>query len=104
MNCRACYGPRIPCRSCAKKHCGCWWSRLSCRKAFREFLNATSVVPHRHNGGGRHVYQQRTRKYGDYLYAQDRVRFEVDFIEAAASNSTEFAKWLQSSGISNSKE
>jgi hypothetical protein len=26
-------------------------------------------------------YEQRTRPYGDYLYAQDREKFEVDYAE-----------------------
>lgn len=43
-------------------------------KRFRELLNAQDTGPkHRH-----HRYHQRTRKYGDYLYAQDRDKFMVD--------------------------
>jgi hypothetical protein len=44
------------------------------RKAYREHLNATCEGVHRN---GR--YAQKTRKYGDYLYHQDREKFEVDY-------------------------
>ena len=44
---------------------------------FREYLNAQdSGIKHRH-----HRYHQRTRKYGDYLYAQDRDKFLVNMRE-----------------------
>lgn len=51
------------------------------RKAFREHLNEmdrTSNTPrdHRHN-----AYHQRTRLYGDYLWFQDRAKFESDYAE-----------------------
>lgn len=44
---------------------------------FRELLNAEAGArKHRHNR-----YHQRTRKYGDYLYAQDREKFMVNLRE-----------------------
>jgi hypothetical protein len=46
-------------------------------KRFREYLNnLPQDVPHQH---GR--YRQQTRKYGDYLYFQDREKFMVDLQE-----------------------
>lgn len=50
-------------------------------KAFREFLNThcRNDRKHYHDGSGRHIYQQRTREYGDYLYAQDREMFDQEF-------------------------
>lgn len=43
-------------------------------KRFRDFLNAQDDgIPHR-----QFRYHQRTRRYGDYLYAQDREKFMVD--------------------------
>ncbi len=46
------------------------------KKAFREYLNSLGGANHR-NG----MYQQRTRPYGEYLYAQDRDKFNVDYEE-----------------------
>ncbi len=44
-------------------------------KAFRAHLNRLDVGDSKH----RHFnYRQRTRLYGDYLYAQDREKFMVD--------------------------
>jgi hypothetical protein len=49
-------------------------------KAFREYLNEQErqigSSLHRHN-----QYQQRKRAYGDYLYFQDRDKFNVEFEE-----------------------
>jgi hypothetical protein len=47
-------------------------------KRFREHLNTVNQngVKHQH---GR--FAQRTRGYGDYLYAQDRDRFMMEFQE-----------------------
>ena len=46
-------------------------------KRFREYLNGLpQTTPHRH-----HRYRQRVRKYGDYLYHQDREKFMVDLKE-----------------------
>lgn len=55
------------------------------KKAFREYLNSLDHLgnhrsEHTHNGR-RHIFGQRTRKYGDYLYAQDREKFNVDYEE-----------------------
>ena len=49
-------------------------------KEYRELLNRqheeAGSLKHRH-----HRYHQRTRPYGDYLYAQDRERFMVNLRE-----------------------
>lgn len=46
-------------------------------KSFRLHLNALpATAKHRHG-----PYHQRTRSYGDYLYAQDRDKFMVDLRE-----------------------
>lgn len=46
------------------------------RAAFRRYLNA---LPGENYKNGR--YEQRTRPYGDYLYAQDREKFEWEYQE-----------------------
>ncbi len=48
------------------------------KKAFREWLNKeyADSSPHRHNR-----FHQRTRGYGDYLYNQDRDKFNVEYAE-----------------------
>lgn len=49
-------------------------------KRFREHLNAEEAkFPTPKHQHGR--YQQRKRKYGDYLYAQDREKFMVEMEE-----------------------
>lgn len=46
-------------------------------KAFRDFLNREYPdAKHRHG-----KYRQRTRAYGDYLYFQDREKFDVEYQE-----------------------
>lgn len=45
-------------------------------KEFREYLNDLPGPNHHHDR-----YEQRTRKYGDYLYAQDREKFMADMAE-----------------------
>lgn len=52
------------------------------KKTFREELNrdCSGTTNHRHG-----KFAQRTRPYGDYLYAQDREKFNVDY-----------AEWIQS--------
>jgi hypothetical protein len=55
------------------------WAKMKTKKEFREYLNSLndpSVNPHK-NG----KYQQRTRRYGDYLYHQDRDKFEATYRE-----------------------
>ncbi len=47
------------------------------KKAFREFLNEHFPLPTHRNG----PYHQRTRPYGDYLYAQDREKFDHEYQE-----------------------
>lgn len=54
---------------------------MKTKKAFRSFLNkideeSNNPINHKH---GR--YQQRKRLYGDYLYHQDREKFEVTYKE-----------------------
>lgn len=52
-------------------------------KAFREYLNAkfaTSV------NWKNHGYGQRTRGYGDYLYSQDREKFDVELADALSGH------------------
>ena len=51
------------------------------KKAFRELLNKQDLEssnPRDHKHG---VYHQRTRLYGDYLYNQDRDKFEANYRE-----------------------
>jgi hypothetical protein len=61
-------------------------------KSFREYLNAKFAGSnHRHNAGGRHHYEQKTRGYGDYLYHQDRAKFDVELADALAG--TEHKDW-----------
>lgn len=51
------------------------------RAAFRRHLNAidaASARPISHREGR---YRQKSRLYGDYLYHQDRERFEVEYAE-----------------------
>ena len=45
------------------------------KKVFREFLNQCYAKSMHKNGR----YEQKKRAYGDYLYAQDRVKFECDY-------------------------
>lgn len=47
-------------------------------KAFREYLNTkfAGSEPHWHGG-----FRQRTRGYGDYLYHQDRAKFDWELAE-----------------------
>jgi hypothetical protein len=48
-------------------------------KSFREYLNAkfAGSDPHKHER-----YHQRSRGYGDYLYNQDRFKFDVELQDA----------------------
>ncbi len=42
------------------------------KKAFREYLNQKeNAIKHKH-----HRYNQRIRPYGDYLYRQDKIKFD----------------------------
>lgn len=70
-------------------------AKRGARKAFREFLNELGRSGKNHRNGR---YQQRTRGYGDYLYAQDREKFDVEFAEAMSGNYTargfDRAKWV----------
>jgi hypothetical protein len=56
-------------------------------KEYREFLNRRDTGDSNH----RHLcYRQRTRLYGDYLYHQDREKFEVECAEWVAKGKTNF--------------
>ena len=61
-------------------------------KAFREFLNSLEGQAHRH-----FRYRQMSRKYGDYLYHQDRAKFDYEFQMAMQGLSAGFdhTKWLE---------
>ncbi|HYP26369.1 MAG TPA: hypothetical protein VE262_06610 [Blastocatellia bacterium] len=53
------------------------------KKAFREELNRQDAEQQA-NGGSKHKnyqYHQLRRLYGDYLYFQDREKFNVNFEE-----------------------
>ena len=52
-------------------------SETRTRKEFREHLNREYPAPTHRNG----VYRQRSRPYGDYLWHQDREKFEADYRE-----------------------
>lgn len=58
-------------------------------KSFREYLNAKFAGgdPHRHER-----FHQRTRGYGDYLYHQDRFKFDVE-LQDALHGATEYKDW-----------
>lgn len=47
-------------------------------KAFREHLNRTCAGTELHQHGR---FRQKTRGYGDYLYHQDREKFDVELAE-----------------------
>jgi len=52
------------------------------RAQYRRLLNEQDTgQKHKHNR-----YNQRSRKYGDYLYHQDREKFEVDYQEHLSAN------------------
>jgi hypothetical protein len=51
-------------------------------KRFREYLNEHFRDTPKHQNGR---YQQKTRPYGDYLYAQDRDMFQFEMREWLAS-------------------
>jgi hypothetical protein len=75
--CVACYSAKVYCRGCKGCHCKCSWSGHGCRTAFRKHLNDTSTEHHHKE----RRFMQRTRPYGDYLYHQDREKFEMEFKE-----------------------
>lgn len=53
-------------------------SKHRTRAAYRRYLNEMDVAyPSPRHKHGR--YEQRKRAYGDYLYAQDREKFDVDY-------------------------
>ena len=80
-HCGACYCAKVYCRGCRGYHCRCMWTGMSCRTWFRKHLNETCAgYKHRHQRGG-----QRVRPYGDYLFAQDREKFEYEFKEYQAA-------------------
>lgn len=69
----------IPATLCAKR------IKRGTLKAFREHLNALCAAarPHRN-----YRYHQLSRGYGDYLYHQDREKFNVELAEALLSGWT----------------
>lgn len=50
-------------------------------KAFREYLNAKFADSANWKN---YQFQQRSRGYGDYLYYQDRAKFDVELADALA--------------------
>ena len=58
----------------------------STKKAFREFLNKEHIdtAPHSHNR-----FRQRKREYGDYLYFQDRAKFDWEYEERCKQQAKE---------------
>lgn len=61
-------------------------------KQYREILNAQpeeSSEKHFHKSGNK-TFQQRTRKYGDYLYNQDRDKFLWEVREWIAGRMTQY--------------
>lgn len=52
------------------------------RKEFREHLNREHPAPTFREGR----YHQKSRPYGDYLWHQDRAKFENDYAEWIATN------------------
>lgn len=79
--CGACYCRKIYCRGCKGYHCKCRWTGFACHTWYRKHLNETCADGTLHKNGR---YEQKTRPYGDYLYYQDREKFEVDFKEWSA--------------------
>ena len=57
--------------------------------SFRRYLNEKYAYSEPHKYGR---YQQRSREYGDYLYHQDRNKFNVELQEALAGNE-EYHDW-----------
>ena len=50
------------------------------RKEYREYLNKEYGVDQT-GKGSKNQYKPRTRKYGDYLWFQDRIMFEASYQE-----------------------
>ena len=73
--CKACYCRKVYCRGCKSHHCKCSYTGMNCRTWFRKHLNESD---YKHRNGR---FAQRSRPYGDYLYKQDREKFEADFQE-----------------------
>lgn len=59
--------------------------------SFRRYLNEkyANSEPHKHER-----FRQQTREYGDYLYHQDRAKFDVELREALAGNE-ECSDWIR---------
>lgn len=51
------------------------------KKAFREYLNQQDLESRNPRNHKHNRYHQRTRLYGDYLYNQDKVMFDVNYQE-----------------------
>lgn len=59
-------------------------------RSFREYLNKKHADTKHKN----RRYEQKTRAYGDYLYAQDRAMFDVE-LESALGGDARFADWVK---------
>lgn len=53
-------------------------NKIMTRAEYRKMLNEQDDGQSKHKN---YRFQQRTRKYGDYLWNQDRAKFEVDYLE-----------------------
>ena len=51
------------------------------KKVFRELLNRQDTESKNPISWKNNQYGQRKRLYGDYLYAQDRIKFDVNYEE-----------------------
>ena len=51
------------------------------KKAFREYLNQQDLTSRNPISWKNNRYHQRTRLYGDYLYSQDKIMFDVNYQE-----------------------
>lgn len=61
---------------------GCIPAKRGVFAAFRKYLNEHFADAPKHRNKGAVLYEQRTRGYGDYLYFQDRDKFEVELERA----------------------
>lgn len=50
--------------------------------AFRRHLNEQFADGPKHRNKGAVLYEQRARGYGDYLFLQDRAKFDVELCRA----------------------
>ena len=57
------------------------------KKAYREYLNKIDAESRNPVSWKHHQYGQRKRLAGDYLYAQDRILFDLNYAEWIKENS-----------------